>query len=121
MLYWAKTNTRQFIGCNALLCLPISYRLSPKLNQMVTTTSPMLMVERHKEEEALEAIVDKQSAAPSWWPAAQGMMSASHYARIRQAEKVLVREERLVIAGSACGISPKHDVGQPSGQHPTPV
>lgn len=87
---------------------------------MVTTTSPMLMEERKKEEEALEAVLDKQSAAPSWWPAAQGMMSELHYARIRKAEKFLVREERRALAGSAsCGSSPKRDVDQPSNQqHP---
>ncbi|CAM9544232.1 unnamed protein product, partial [Laminaria digitata] len=66
--------------------------------EMVTTTSPMLVEEREKEEEALKAVLDKQSAAPSWWPAAQGIMGESHYARIRKAEKFIIREERRVVA-----------------------
>lgn len=84
---------------------------------MVTTTSPMLVEEREKEEEALKAVLDKQSAAPSWWPAAQGIMGESHYARIRKAEKFIIREERRVVAESASGStsSPQHEVDQPSG------
>lgn len=90
---------------------------------MVTTVSPLLAEERQKEEEALRAVLDKQSASPSWWPAAQGTMSESHYARIRKAEKFLVREERRVKAGPACGTRspPRHDADQSSGQNPTPV
>ena len=110
--------SRQQQFYNKLLCLPLSCRLPI---QMTTTTSPMLAEERRKEEETLKAVLDKQSAAPSWWPAAQGIMSESHYARIRKAEKFLLREERRVTAGCACGTrtASKHDADQSSGQNPT--
>lgn len=57
------------------------------------TVSALLLKEREKEEASLKAILDKQAAAPSWWPGAGGAMTKEHYGRIRRAEKTLLREE----------------------------
>lgn len=73
----------------------------------------MLLEAREKEEVALQAVLDKQAAAPSWWPATQGAMSEAHYRRIRRAEKVLIREARNVAAGSARGNLQQLDIDAP--------
>lgn len=88
----------------------LTYRYAPLgSKQMVTTVSRMLLEEREKEEAALEAIVDKQASAPSWWPASRGAMGGeSHFQRIRRAEKILAREELQVVEGR----------GLPSSQEP---
>lgn len=72
-------------------------------HQTVTTVSPALLEERKKEEADLKVVVDKQAAAPSWWPAAKGAMSDEHYGRVRRGEKILLREERQVDAASTHG------------------
>lgn len=59
----------------------------------------MLVEQREAEEVAFKAILDKQRAVPSWWPSAKGTMSEAHYGRIRNAEKVFLREKRLAEAG----------------------
>lgn len=65
------------------------------------TVCALLLKEREKEEAFLKAILDKQAAAPSWWPAAGGAMTEEHYGRIRRAEKTLLREERNIRARRA--------------------
>lgn len=67
---------------------------------MVTTVSRILLEEREKEEATLEAIVDKQASAPSWWPNCRAEVGGeAHYERIRRAERVITREESQVIKG----------------------
>lgn len=82
---------------------------------MVCTVSTTLLQQRRAEEADLEATLQKQASAPSWWPATRGVMSEKHYRRIRQAEKRVLREMKLVAAAGRFG---GNDFDRPGKQLP---
>lgn len=80
---------------------------APRIHQMIDTVSPTLHKQREAEEVHLKTIIDRQTLVPSWWPAAQGVMSGRHYLRLRRAEKILLREMRQATARRLNGGAPQ--------------